>query len=498
MWRPHLWPGESRIFYKARGDYGVETDETFVVKDGEDSAGGALAPPLHFVCRWIDRGAGGGRDGGLWHPVAPEGYTCLSDVAVHMDNDGNYQGKQRPPHEVDEKFRCVHNSLVKPTDLGSQMWIDRKSGAHVYGAVWHIEGSPGMRANVADSWDARPPAFQWRLKRFTADLFRDLDPVEIVNNPSAYALPVTIVFQRHMEITNSAEEGWNVELGSEITSEVTAGIEGIASSKLTATITSKFGTSTHFASSETSSVMRDVTLNPTIPPHHKLEVWQLIVKDSRLSHGSVRIHSKESTVTLTPLDAPAPAPPSNVTYHLAPMGSTSCGTALPVDEEACLYAGKKMWESSPEYRGYRDRIHVVKGYWHWVPPGCSVQSNGDWATHYNLDWASGGNDGLYSPVCVTYTSMFYRFQAAGANTCLPHQPVDEESCLEAARSELSRLGRVPQVYLGGFLGMEKGSWSHVPPGCCVHTGDWSVYFNTNQTGSNEDPNGFLRVCDISQ
>ena len=44
------------------------------------------------------------------------------------------------------------------------------------------------------------------------------------------------------------------------------------------------------------------------------------------------------------------------------------------------------------------RRNLVAGSWGHVPVGCSVQSGGDWAAHFNRR-ASGSNDGGHSPVC---------------------------------------------------------------------------------------------------
>lgn len=43
------------------------------------------------------------------------------------------------------------------------------------------------------------------------------------------------------------------------------------------------------------------------------------------------------------------------------------------------------------------RYNLVSGRWSFVPPGCSVQSGGDWAVHWN-DRTEATNDGSYTPV----------------------------------------------------------------------------------------------------
>ena len=57
-----------------------------------------------------------------------------------------------------------------------------------------------------------------------------------------------------------------------------------------------------------------------------------------------------------------------------------------------------------------------------VPQGCSVQSGGDWAAHYNGD-PRGTNDGTYTLVCVQKNSGCLAFGASAVppvqNSTLP-------------------------------------------------------------------------------
>ena len=47
--------------------------------------------------------------------------------------------------------------------------------------------------------------------------------------------------------------------------------------------------------------------------------------------------------------------------------------------------------------GGRSCGHGERTGWDGVPPGCSMQSGGDWAVHFNR--GAGWNSGKYSPVC---------------------------------------------------------------------------------------------------
>ena len=46
------------------------------------------------------------------------------------------------------------------------------------------------------------------------------------------------------------------------------------------------------------------------------------------------------------------------------------------------------------------RKTLVAGSWGHVPPGCSAQTKGDWAAHYNHN-TNGNNDGHYTLLCST-------------------------------------------------------------------------------------------------
>merc|ERR1719230_2409681 len=79
------------------------------------------------------------------------------------------------------------------------------------------------------------------------------------------------------------------------------------------------------------------------------------------------------------------------------LGAPRSNEYLPasVDEAGCLAAVQALLPTGAT----QGRTTLVAGSWGWVPPGCSVQSGGDWAAHYNRR-ASGSNDGGYSPVCT--------------------------------------------------------------------------------------------------
>lgn len=93
-------------------------------------------------------------------------------------------------------------------------------------------------------------------------------------------------------------------------------------------------------------------------------------------------------------------------YNLGPKGSESC-SGESVSQANCFRVAKNLVEKQNAKMG-RKTFQVKNGTgqdingWGGVPSGCSVQSGGDWAVHYNT--GTGKNNGLYSPVCLADNS----------------------------------------------------------------------------------------------
>jgi hypothetical protein len=89
-------------------------------------------------------------------------------------------------------------------------------------------------------------------------------------------------------------------------------------------------------------------------------------------------------------------------WTLAKIGARSCpdGTRTPLVTE-CSDAAAAILGSLGKKAGRDLQVGDGTGSdtssWGGVPPGCSIQSGGDWSTHFNM--GSGGNNGVYSPVC---------------------------------------------------------------------------------------------------
>jgi len=284
VWRPKLFAGEFRLMYTAYTDHGNhhQASEATVVAKASDSVGAALAVPEKFVCIWTDQNTDGHHDGSFWQAVPPEGYECLSDVAKFMPNAGMSPGTERAPHQIDPQFRCVHKSLTKRTELGLQMWTSKGSEGRFHGQVWRIKESFGVRLT------SHPPSHeQRRLKAFTGVLFRDIERVYSVCNPTKnIKADGSFELKQGMEFTQGSEQEQNSEFGQEVVAEASVGVERAISASVgfSFSIQKKYGASTRFTSSETSTEETTRKLNFDIPPKTKVEVWQLVARDSQGLH----------------------------------------------------------------------------------------------------------------------------------------------------------------------------------------------------------------------
>ena len=97
---------------------------------------GDVKPPVSFEKKWDDKGSGGKYDGSFWHPIGPNGYTCIGDVT--------HNNKYQPPNT--NIIRCIPDDCIEVVSdntnfNGQYVWADRGSGAKKDGSVWQIKDS---------------------------------------------------------------------------------------------------------------------------------------------------------------------------------------------------------------------------------------------------------------------------------------------------------------------------------------------------------------------
>ena len=138
-----------------------------------------------------------------------------------------------------------------------------------------------------------------------------------------------------------------------------------------------------------------------------------------------------------------------------------------VAKEDCLQEATAQFGSKVT----ANRSALVVGKWSHVPAGCSVQSKGDWAAHWNTA-ADGTN------VEGKHTAVKSR-NARIAGKVGP-QVITKDICLMAAVSEFGSKVKAKRSVL------VEGSWSNEPGGCVVQSkGDWAAHWN-RAAGSEDD------------
>jgi hypothetical protein len=299
VWCPRLLGNEYRVVYAATN--GSKPAKLFVVKEGDDSNGSALAKPDSFVCKWTDKGTGGKKDGSLWQAVPPPGYVALSDVAVHIPNKGISPGFRAQPSAIDPDFRCVHASLVKDAELGDCTWTDAGSWGTFDGACWAIKSSPGMR--VSSGGSQRPPNQQYQLKAFTSNLYRDYALVMAITNKKEVADPdAKYELQQGFSWTETRSTTTSAEVAMEIEQKFSAGVEGISSSSTAMKFKTSFSTSHTLTSSSTATTETKHQITMKVPARTRVELYQLIIKDKRTEGaGQVKIQTGEYIIENVPI-----------------------------------------------------------------------------------------------------------------------------------------------------------------------------------------------------
>ena len=124
------------------------------------------------------------------------------------------------------------------------------------------------------------------------------------------------------------------------------------------------------------------------------------------------------------------------------------------DASNCLVESIRMYGP----RVNKSRASLVQGHWKHVPYGCSVQSGGDWAAHYNFDPEGLDRRNAYTEVLA----------------------VRKEECLREAVSQFG-LDVIKVQHR-----LVEGHWRTIPHGCTIQKiGDFGARYNDDKLGQNE-------------
>ncbi|MCL1126251.1 alkaline phosphatase family protein [Shewanella surugensis] len=128
-----------------------------------------LAKPVGYEFISYDKLSGGTQDAVYWRPIAPSGFTCISDIVTI-----GYEGYGLKPYDIPEpnlaSFRCINSALLAK-GLFHRVWTDKGSGAKMDVSVWN--GINNLFAIPTYAFRARRTSYEFD---FGYPLFYDLIP----------------------------------------------------------------------------------------------------------------------------------------------------------------------------------------------------------------------------------------------------------------------------------------------------------------------------------
>ncbi len=311
--------------YYGQSNYNQAKGVVIVVKE---LISGALARPVDYEIVWQDSGSGAGMDVTFWRPIPPNGYVALGLVVI-----GNYDDKpsfdQVRCVRQDLVVPGVAGKQVwidKDTGAGSDFGSWEIDAPPITGYEDYAYIAPGTffgvnsheRPNnnpvlnclkVVLPFEKRVPTSQppsltslqeppettsfelansvWTPYFAVEDKFYD-DEWKIANSPF-YLLEREEYYTRQWHYYNNSDSSdskqvevkvgisqtdsktFSQQTGISISSEASAGIEGIASAKISTTFSFQMG----FETSSSFTSLKETTITDTynIPPHKAVALW---------------------------------------------------------------------------------------------------------------------------------------------------------------------------------------------------------------------------------
>ncbi|WP_392476551.1 Vps62-related protein [Nostoc sp. C110] len=307
-----------------QGNYNSPTGVVVVVKELKS---GALARPTDYELIWKDKGSGADMDGAFWRPIPPSGYVALGLVAT-----GNYNKPSvdevmcirqdlvvggQPGGQVwidkgtgaDADFGSWE--INSPPISGYEEYAYITAGTF-FGVASHTRPNSNpllyclklklpfenyqvnLKQPTLESTQEPAPRTEPQLANSVwipffsvKDDLRDL--AWKVSNSPFYRLDREQFYTRQWHYFNNSEvidskqisirvgisqtdtQTFSTQTGISITTEASAGIEGIASTKISATFSVQLG----FESSSSFTQMREETVTDTynIPAHKAVALW---------------------------------------------------------------------------------------------------------------------------------------------------------------------------------------------------------------------------------
>lgn len=138
LYKPNVAAGKALVGTAAVQGYSAPTRPVITIDTTTSSA--VARPADRFWRVWGDWGTGSDRDGSVWRPACPSGYTSISDFG----QDGyNWPGQFTEPILPCIANRCVRKCFVQ------WVWNDRGTGGDIDTSWWRLAGTePQLGSDV--------------------------------------------------------------------------------------------------------------------------------------------------------------------------------------------------------------------------------------------------------------------------------------------------------------------------------------------------------------
>ncbi len=266
------------------GNDQIPSVSSTVVSEDECSTD-ALVKPLRFRCI-IETKTDEGSDWILvLRPECPSLYVSLSDVAIQVNEEGFCTGDNTD--KIDSEFRCVRETLTVAIER-TEIPFSRARGPRTDSFLLFrpVERMDSFRVGTGENL---PDRIQYKLSNVPRPLFRDLNVVQTLRNPSALQQTMRFSIQKGFEDAKSREITEANETKAEVAIMASGGVEGVADFEVTSTFGKAWSTSSSVSTSEVLTTVQTSEVEITVPPFSEAQLSQLIIGDSQFGRGQATL-----------------------------------------------------------------------------------------------------------------------------------------------------------------------------------------------------------------
>lgn len=305
IFKPVIRPGEYFISYTPRVDNKEKnwSNEqpafgSTIARENECS-NKALAEPDGFTCQL---GIGvDDEDVSFVRPLCPDGYVSLSDFAVGVEKrceTGERIPDDLPESELpDKRIRCVDKNLTVITDLGNQFWTG-KGGIMYYANHNSLEG---FRMDLEGSRFAGETR---RLSNLPAPVFKDLNEVLTLSNPTHVDQSMSFSVSRGITSTRTEENNVSTEFRMDVSVATEAKVPFVGGVDVETSFGFSSFESTTISKSDIISQNQETKVDIIVPAFSTAKLAQLVVIDppSRGGTSTMTLFTTNFALEIIPLD----------------------------------------------------------------------------------------------------------------------------------------------------------------------------------------------------